>query len=106
MKEINPRAVGPRTMCSLLPNTGIPEVADFLLGKPITVKTLQDFALKVCHECRAPRFGHTCDKEVSGIIHILSVIDGLEDSGSGGKLGEVASFREKLRRELEVRTSD
>ncbi len=49
--------------------------ADFMQGKELNKKNLQGFALSVCHECRAPRFGHTCDKEVSGIIHILAFID-------------------------------
>ena len=110
-KTINPKIVSPRTMCSLEPNTGIPEVdefahyfgkpqyqieqdnngivkevrvfcsspcgssqagADFFKNKKLNVQNLQDFALHVCHECRAPRFGRTCDKEVSGLIHILS----------------------------------
>ena len=46
--------------------------AEFLQGKKLCRKTLQDFALTICHECRAPRFGHTCDKELAGVIHILS----------------------------------
>ena len=32
----------------------------------------------ICHECRVPRFGHTCNKEISGIIHILSFISNFE----------------------------
>lgn len=52
--------------------------ANFLKNKSIKVKNLQDFALTVCHECRAPRFGHTCDKEIAGIIHIISLINSIE----------------------------
>lgn len=113
-RNINPKVVGPRTMCSLEPNTGIPEIdifakhfgkplfelnfdkdtkileikvlrsspcgssaagANFMLNKKLSKKNFQDYALTVCHECRAPRFGQTCDKEVSGIIHILSFIN-------------------------------
>lgn len=51
--------------------------ARFLEGKYFQEKNLQDFALSVCHECRAPRFGRTCDKEVAGIIHLLSIISSL-----------------------------
>jgi len=118
-KAINPKVISPRTMCSLEPNTNIPEVDEFakFFGKPIfqiksdtngsirevsvirsspcgssqagaeffknkkvNVQNLQNLALSVCHECRAPRFGHTCDKEVSGIIHILSFISNFESN--------------------------
>ncbi|MFX1296981.1 MAG: hypothetical protein ACFFD2_19275 [Promethearchaeota archaeon] len=44
--------------------------AHFIKDKLITPETLQDFAIHICHECRTPKFGRTCDKELSGIIHI------------------------------------
>ncbi len=49
--------------------------AKFLLNKQVNEENLQQFALNVCHECRAPRFGRTCDKEVAGIIHLCSLIE-------------------------------
>jgi hypothetical protein len=49
--------------------------AKFLLNKKFNEKNLQEFALTVCHECRAPRFGHTCDKEVAGINHLDSLFN-------------------------------
>ena len=116
-QSANARVVGPRTMCSLEPDTGIPEIdefsrhfghpiyevfvddadviirdvkvkrkspcgssvagAAFFTGKKIETKNLQDFALSICHECRAPRFGQTCDKEVSGMIHVLALVQAL-----------------------------
>jgi hypothetical protein len=116
-RSTNTRVVGPRTMCSLEPDTGIPEIDDFsrhfghpiyevsmddasivikditvkrrapcgssvagatfFKGKRIETQTLQDFALSICHECRAPRFGHSCDKEVSGMIHVLALVQAL-----------------------------
>ncbi len=48
--------------------------AQYIRGKEITSTELQDFAIHVCHECRAPKFGRTCDKEISGIIHIRALI--------------------------------
>lgn len=51
--------------------------AKFLLNKKFNATNLQDFALSVCHECRAPRFGHTCDKEVAGINHLVSLLDAI-----------------------------
>ena len=51
--------------------------AKILLDKKFSIRNLQNFALSVCHECRAPRFGHTCDKEVAGINHLISLLDAL-----------------------------
>ena len=51
------------------------EGSKFLLNKEFNEKNLQGFALTVCHECRAPRFGHTCDKEVAGINHLDSLFN-------------------------------
>jgi hypothetical protein len=50
---------------------------EFLLGKEFNTENLQNFALSVCHECRAPRFGHTCDKEVAGINHLISLLNAM-----------------------------
>ncbi len=51
--------------------------ADFLLNKKFNKENLQNFALSVCYECRAPRFGHTCDKEVAGINHLVSLLNAI-----------------------------
>jgi len=51
--------------------------AQYLKGKYFKKKNLQNFALSICHECRAPRFGRTCDKEVAGIIHLFSIIESI-----------------------------
>ena len=51
--------------------------ADFLLNKKFNEENLQNFALSVCYECRAPRFGHTCDKEVAGINHLVSLLNAI-----------------------------
>ena len=51
--------------------------ANFLLDKEFNTENLQNFALSVCHECRAPRFGHTCDKEVAGINHLVSLLNAM-----------------------------
>jgi hypothetical protein len=44
--------------------------ASDIIGMPLSNEMLQFFALRVCHYCRAPRFGRTCDKEFSGILHV------------------------------------
>ncbi|MFX1409112.1 MAG: DUF166 family protein [Promethearchaeota archaeon] len=62
----------------------------FLLNKSVNEDNLTNFALTVCHECRAPRFGYTCDKEVAGIIHLNSIINCFPDD-------KINNFDEKLR---------
>jgi len=142
-KAINPKVISPRTMCSLEPNTGIPEVdefahyfgkpefqidrdnednirevlvirsspcgssqagANFFKNKKLNMQNLQDLALHVCHECRAPRFGHTCDKEVSGIIHILSFISNFEIGNDHDP--ELKIFIDKLKTEYQTRVNN
>ncbi len=51
--------------------------AQFIKEKSISTINLQEFAINVCHECRAPKFGRTCDKELSGIIHIRALLANL-----------------------------
>lgn len=135
-KRINPKIVNPRTMCSLEPNTGVPEIdefaeyfgkpiyeiicnsqgivedikvnrsspcgsslasANFLKNKSIDTQNLQDFALTVCHECRAPRFGQTCDKEISGLIHIISLINSLHSEEMEYLNPETNNFINKIK---------
>jgi len=142
-KQINPNVISPRTMCSLEPNTKIPEVdqfakffgrphfqvemgsdrtikkvsvlrsspcgssgagAKFMENKELTIQNMRDFALTVCHECRAPRFGHTCDKEISGIIHILSFLESIEQNYSDKLNEDLRNFIQQLKEEYKART--
>lgn len=144
-KTINPKVISPRTMCSLEPNTGIPEVdefakyfgkpifqidadtegnvkevlvirsspcgssqagAEFFKNKKVSVQNLQGLALSVCHECRAPRFGHTCDKEISGIIHILSFISDFEVKDKTEVSTDLKEFIDTLKKEYHIRTNN
>jgi hypothetical protein len=41
-----------------------------LPGKQLSPEQLRHYGLRICHFCRAPRFGKTCDKELSGLLHI------------------------------------
>lgn len=45
-----------------------------LPGTSLTPEHLQHYGLRICHFCRAPRLGKTCDKEVSGLIHIRELV--------------------------------
>lgn len=142
-RNLNPKVVSPRTMCSLEQNTGIPEIdtfakyfgrplfkleldgdlkisraiimrsspcgsssagADFMLGKRLNKKNLQDFALTVCHECKAPRVGHTCDKEISGIIHILSFIHSINLGNEPSLEEDLKEFIKDLKQNYKNRT--
>ena len=78
--------------------------ADFMRGKNLNKKNLQDFALRVCHECRAPRFGYTCDKEVSGIIHILSFINSINSEYESFMDEDLMEFTESIKKEYENRS--
>jgi len=77
--------------------------ANFFKNKVVTAQNLQDFALNVCHECRAPRFGHTCDKEISGIIHILSFLRNFEGKENLDWYNDLKIFIEKIKKEYEIR---
>lgn len=74
--------------------------AEFFQNKALSVQNLQDFALNVCHVCRAPRFGHTCDKEISGIIHILSFISHFELKADTELSTELKIFIESLKKRI------
>jgi len=40
--------------------------------------TMVRFVLSICHNCRAPRFGKTCDKEKAGMIHLEELVSSLK----------------------------
>lgn len=80
--------------------------ASFFKNKSLTIQNLQDLALNVCHECRAPRFGHTCDKEISGIIHILSFLSNFELKEDSDTNIELKIFIDKIKKEYQVRTNN
>jgi hypothetical protein len=45
-----------------------------LHGTRLSPVQLQHYGLRICHFCRAPRFGKTCDKELSGLLHIRDLV--------------------------------
>jgi hypothetical protein len=75
--------------------------AQFILHKPLTTKNLQEFALAVCYECRAPRFGHTCDKKLAGTIHVQSLLGGEGDVTKCSIDATVQKFLDQLDAETE-----
>ncbi|MFW9880849.1 MAG: DUF166 family protein [Candidatus Thorarchaeota archaeon] len=77
--------------------------AKFLLNKEFNEKNLQDFALNICYECRAPRFGHTCDKEVAGINHLVSLFDNLSSKAFENIDDKLELFIKNIRNEFKKR---
>lgn len=75
----------------------------FLLKKQLNESNLKDFALNVCYECRAPRFGHTCDKEVAGIIHLVSLFDSFSLEKNSQLYENLKWFIENIKKEYERR---
>lgn len=49
-----------------------------LNGQQLDMEAVNRFALSICHNCRAPRFGKTCDKEKAGIIHLVELLAALK----------------------------
>ncbi len=52
-----------------------------ILGLKVCSETLRFFGLRVCHHCRAPRLGRTCDKEKAALIHVKQLLHSLIESG-------------------------
>ncbi|MFX1306201.1 MAG: hypothetical protein ACFFDG_05210 [Promethearchaeota archaeon] len=68
-------------------------------GKELNEKNLQVFALNVCYECRAPRFGLTCDKEVAGVNHLVSLFDSFDLAVFEGIVETLKLFIKKIQEE-------
>ena len=77
--------------------------AEFLLDKEFNTENLQNFALSVCHECRAPRFGHTCDKEVAGINHLVSLLNSISPEIFYNRDEELKAFIKNIHSEYKKR---
>jgi len=77
--------------------------AEFLLDKEFNTENLQNFALSVCHECRAPRFGHTCDKEVAGINHLVSLLNSISPDIFYNRDEELKAFITNIHSEYKIR---
>ncbi|MFX0073006.1 MAG: DUF166 family protein [Candidatus Hermodarchaeota archaeon] len=80
--------------------------AEFLLNKEFNIENLQTFALNVCHECRAPRFGLTCDKEVAGINHLISLFNAMSPEDLSQIDEEIKHFIENMRDEYTRRITN
>jgi hypothetical protein len=50
-----------------------------LPGTKLSPEQLQHYGLRICHFCRAPRLGKTCDKEVAGLLHIRDLVKAINE---------------------------
>lgn len=77
--------------------------AKFLIKRQLNKENLQNFALRVCHECRAPRFGKSCDKEVAGIIHLISLFRSIPKESYQKLDNNFKQFCEQMKNEYNIR---
>ena len=71
-----------------------------LCGTQLSPEQLRHYGLRICHFCRAPRFGKTCDKEVSGLLHIRELVYSVSAvSPAAGEL--VLQFTEEIEKILD-----
>ena len=68
-------------------------------GMPLCTETLRHFGLRICHYCVAPRFGNTCDKEVSGALHVKQLLHSIPEEAVGA--ARLETFRDEMDRILE-----
>ncbi len=66
---------------------------------PLCTGTLQHFGLRICHHCVAPRFGKTCDKEVSGALHVRQLLHSIPEEAVAA--ARLVPFRDEMDRILE-----
>lgn len=71
-----------------------------LAGRYLSPETLRHFGLRICHHCRAPRLGRTCDKETAGLIHVRELLRALppdavdaETAAFGAECGQIYDRR-------------
>ncbi len=69
-----------------------------LAGTKISPEQLRHYGLRICHFCRAPRLGKTCDKEVSGLLHIRHLVNAVNDVSpvAGSRVKPFAEEIEKI----------
>ncbi|OPX64811.1 DUF166 family protein [Methanoregula sp. PtaB.Bin085] len=71
------------------------EASKELPGTTLSPDQLQHYGLRICHFCRAPRLGKTCDKEVSGLLHIRELVHAINTVAPG--VGErVQTFMDEM----------
>jgi len=69
-----------------------------LPGTQLSSEQLRHYGLRICHFCRAPRFGKTCDKEMSGLLHIRELVHAIsaESPAAGARVKSFTDDMEKI----------
>jgi hypothetical protein len=69
-----------------------------LHGTQLSPEQLRHYGLRICHFCRAPRFGKTCDKELSGLLHIRELVKAINESSpaAGARVRQFTDDMEKI----------
>ena len=75
-----------------------------LPGTQLTLAQLQHYGLRICHFCRAPRFGKTCDKELSGLLHIRELVHAIS-AVSPVAGARVRTFTDEMEKIIEQKIS-
>lgn len=73
-----------------------------LPGTAISPGQLQHYGLRICHFCRAPRLGKTCDKELSGLLHIRELMRAV-NAASPAAGAPIKTFLEDLEKIIDQR---
>jgi hypothetical protein len=76
-----------------------------LPGTEISPEQLRHYGLRICHFCRAPRLGKTCDKEVSGLLHIRELAHAIS-AVSPSANGQLKSFSDEMEKLLEQKINE
>ena len=69
-----------------------------LPGTKLSPEQLQHYGLRICHFCRAPRLGKTCDKEVAGLFHIRELVQTISNVSpvAGARVKSFTDEMEKI----------
>ena len=69
-----------------------------LHGTHLSPEQLQHYGLRICHFCRAPRLGKTCDKEVAGLLHIRELVHAIStvSPAAGARVKQFTNETEKM----------
>ena len=74
-----------------------------LPGTRVSQEQLQHYGLRICHFCRAPRFGKTCDKELSGLLHVRELVRAINTvSPESGE--RIRRFTQEMEKTVQKRT--
>ena len=80
------------------------EASAELSGTHISEEQLRHYGLRICHFCRAPRFGKTCDKELAGLFHIRELITAITAAAPNAG-APLASFSREIENEIDTKTN-